>query len=187
MPDLQLDMPQSDVEILIDYVLAHGVRRKLRRGEQLVAEGEDNGKLFLVRSGSFKCVKYDSRDHERVLALMFEGDLVGNYLTARCGVPSMFNVVAMEDAEGYELDISEHADFFERRVGDEIYVHGFVESLAYSHLSKALSLACLSPWERLAELRNKIPDIFTRINMQDVANYIGVSPATLSRRLREVL
>lgn len=30
MPDLQLDMPQSDVEILIDYILAHGVRRKLQ-------------------------------------------------------------------------------------------------------------------------------------------------------------
>ena len=187
MPDLQLNIPQSDVDTLKDYVQEHGVRRKLRRGERLVAEGEDTGKIFFIRSGSFKCVRNDSRGRERVLALTFEGDLVANYLTARCGVPSMFNVVAMEESEGYELDIKEHTGFFERRVGDAIYVHGFVEALAYSLLSKALSLSCLSPWERLAELRNKIPDIFTRVNMQDVANYIGVSPATLSRRLAEVL
>ena len=46
MPDLQLDFPQSDMDTLKDYVQKHGVRRKLRRGERLVAEGEDTGKIF---------------------------------------------------------------------------------------------------------------------------------------------
>ena len=67
MPDLQLDFPQSDMDTLKDYVQKHGVRRKLRRGERLVAEGEDTGKIFFIRSGSFKCVRGDSRGREGVL------------------------------------------------------------------------------------------------------------------------
>ncbi|MGM9688188.1 MAG: Crp/Fnr family transcriptional regulator [Alloprevotella sp.] len=184
---MNLNLSKSNLEDLKKYVIEHGTHRTVGRGEVLVKEGEDNGKMFLIRNGSFKCVRKDSRGHERVLALMFDGELVANYLTTRCGVPSMFDVVALEESTGYEVDLSACSEDFERTVEGTTYVHGFVEALAYSHLCRALSLACLSPWERLDELRSKIPDIFTRVERRVVAAYIGVSSETLSRRLQEVL
>lgn len=184
---MNLHIINDDVDALKRLIMERGTHRRLKRGEVLVKVGEESGKLFLIRNGSFKCVRKDSRSRERVLALMFDGELVANYLTTRCGVPSMFDVVALEESTGYEVDLSACADEFERTIEGKVYVRSFVEALAYNLLCKILSLACLSPWERLDELRKKIPDIFTRASRQVVASYIGVSPETLSRRLQETL
>lgn len=182
MSDFKL-FPENDVAELINYIGHNGTLRSVRRGETLVSVGEDTGRAFLLCSGSVKCVLPDYRGKERVLAMMFEGELVANYLSSRCGFPSLFSVVAMENVECLEIVISEHQDFFGHTHNGVLYVRSFVESLAYNHLQKTISLACLSPWERLNRLREKVPDVFQRVNMKDVAAYIGVSPETLSRKL----
>lgn len=97
--------------------------------------------------------------------------------------PSLFDIIALEPSVVYALDIEEHAHFLTRRIEGQEYVRPFVEALAFNHLQKAVSLACCSPWECLKELQQRIPNVFQRINMKDIAAYIGVSPETLSRHL----
>ena len=46
---------------------------------------------------------------------------------------------------------------------------------------KTLSLACETPEERYFGLQKRVPDIFSRVNLKDIASYIGVTPETLSR------
>ncbi|MGN0090499.1 MAG: hypothetical protein ACI36Z_06020 [Alloprevotella sp.] len=100
-------------------------------------------------------------------------------------MPSLFDIVAIEPSTVYALDLADHADFLMRCIDGSKYVRPFVEALAFNHLQKAVSLACRSPWEILDELQQRVPGVFQRINMKDIAAYIGVSPETLSRRLAD--
>ncbi|MGN0061550.1 MAG: hypothetical protein ACI382_04235 [Alloprevotella sp.] len=46
-----------------------------------------------------------------------------------------------------------------------------------------ISESRLSPWQRLDDLLERVPDILLRLSRRDVAAYIGVTPEALSRHL----
>lgn len=185
MSDIAIYTPESDIEEVVGYILQHGERTNVKRNDYVVRTGEESGSIFLIRRGAFKCVRTDHRGRERIIALAFENELMGNFLTTRMKVPSLFDIVAIEPSVIYVLNLAEHFDFLMRLIDGHEYVRPFIEALAYNHLRKVVSLACCSPWEILEELQQRVPGIFQRINMKDIAAYIGVSPETLSRRLAE--
>lgn len=41
----------------------------------------------------------------------------------------------------------------------------------------------MTPWQRLEQLQQHIPNIMQRISRRDIAAFIGVSPESLSRHL----
>ena len=185
MSDIAIYDHDTDIKEVKDYILRHGRRTNVQRNEYIVRTGEASGNLILIRRGAFKCTRTDYRGRERIIALAFEDELMGNFLSTRMKVPSLFDIVAIEPSTVYALDLADHADFLMRCIDGGKYVRPFVEALAFNHLQKAVSLACRSPWEILDELQQRVPGVFQRINMKDIAAYIGVSPETLSRRLAD--
>lgn len=175
--------PDNGINELIDYVLTYGTRQRVKRGTVLVHERQQSSTLVLIRRGAVKSVCTDYRNHQRILDLIFDGELTGSYIPARLNEPSPFGVVTLEDCLVYRIDINEHKDFFECTKNGHRYVRAFTEHLANNHLKCYLAMASLSPWQRLEQLQERIPDIMQRISRRDIAAYIGVSPESLSRHL----
>ena len=73
--------------------------------------------------------------------------------------------------------------FFEHCVEEQRYVRAFTEYIAHTHLMHYISDSSLSPWQRLDDLLERVPDILLRLSRRDVAAYIGVTPEALSRHL----
>lgn len=175
--------PDNGIGELTHYMLEHGERLRVNRGAVLVDEHQSSNALFLIQRGAVKCTCTDHKGNPHIVALMFEGELVGSYLASRLRQPSPFGVVALEDSVVYAIDLNAHAAFFECEHEGRRYVRAFTEHIAHTHLQHYLAQVCLSPWKRLEGLRQRIPDIMQRISQRDMAAYIGVSPEALSRHL----
>lgn len=175
--------PENGVDELKKYILDHGSRQRYQRGGVIVGEQQTSDMLYLIRRGAVKCICSDYKGKERIIALMFEDELVGNYIPSRLNYPSPFSVVALEDCLVYSIRIPEHQDFFECEVDGERYVRAFTEHIAHTHLRHYISQITQSPWQRLDDLLLRIPDVMQRISQREIAAYIGVRPESLSRHI----
>lgn len=181
MSDFDIYTWESDLSQLKDLVKRYGEHRKIRKSEFFLKAGEIEGKIAYIERGSFKCLRKDSRGHERIFAFMFEDELIADYIPFRNRKPVLLDIQAMEDGVIYSAPIESFRSFFEMEIDGNIYVRRFVETIAYQHLQRTVSAVCKTPEERYVQLQKRVPDIFYRVNLKDIAAYIGVRPETLSR------
>lgn len=183
MPDFEIfnETSDSDLKELKRMILECGERTVIAKGDYFAEAGKYCGRIAYICHGSFKCVRTDSRGRERILSFMFEDEFIADYIPARNGSPSMLDIMAMEDSVAYMIDIERYRGFFELETDGRTYVRRFIEVLAFGYMWKTLSLACETPEERYFGLQKRVPDIFSRVNLKDIASYIGVTPETLSR------
>lgn len=181
MSDFDIYTPESDLSQLKDLIKQCGERLVIRKGECFLRAGEIGGKIAYIEQGGFKCVRKDSRGNERIFAFMFEDELIADYIPYRNKKPVLLDIQAMEDGVIYCTPIENLRSFFETEIDGDIYVRKFVETIAYQHLQRIVSVVCETPEERYIQLQKRVPDIFYRVNLKDIAAYIGVRPETLSR------
>lgn len=77
----------------------------VRAGASLLREGDHDDRVFVVRSGSLKCVKTLEDGYEQVLAFAQPGDLIG--YEALHGGARPFTAVALEHATVYALPLAQ--------------------------------------------------------------------------------
>ena len=87
--------PDNGIKELIDYILDHGTRQRVKRGTVLVHERQPSDTLYLIRRGAVKGVCTDNKNHQRIIELMFDGELVGSYISSRLGEPSPFAAIRL--------------------------------------------------------------------------------------------
>lgn len=181
MSDLRIYARESDWKALEQLILRFGEKVIVRRNEYFVRCGDFSDKIAYVKRGAFKYTRKRTDEKERILSFVFEKEFIASYIPFRNGSRALMNVQAMEDSVLYILSMNRFQQFFEKEIDGCLYVHKFTETIAFGFLQKMLSWACDTPEERYFSLKARMPDIFNRVNLKDIASYIGVSPETLSR------
>ena len=64
---------------------------------------------------------------------------------------------------------------------DKCSIHQDPEAIAAQHVDRLVRLVGQTPRERYFDLLRRVPDVFSRVSLRDVAAYVGIDPATLSR------
>jgi CRP-like cAMP-binding protein len=154
----------------------------LGRGEHFAKAGEHAPRLALLLRGA--CRLYYSRPdgEERTTYFFFENHLLADYPGCLTGQPSQFSIQALTDTE---LVVFDYAVL--RRLYDERPVYErFGRLVAEYHLlgtdARLVEQLLLSPEERYrALLTSGKTKILERIPQHLVANYLGVTPVSLSR------
>lgn len=163
--------------------LAEALRpRHLARGEHFVQAGDYFPVIALVLSGALRLYYPRPDGEDRTTYFFFENHLLADYPGCLTGQPSQISIQALVDTELVLFDYAVLRQLYEER---SVYER-FGRLLAEYHLlgtdARLVEQLLLSPEERYrALLASGKTKILERIPQHLVANYLGITPVSLSR------
>jgi CRP/FNR family transcriptional regulator len=161
-----------------------------RRDVSLVHEGDTARAVYVVRSGSFKCIRTLEDGYEQVLSIAHPGDVLG--FEALCTGHQPVGVVALEEASAFALplpgllELRQHHPSFDRALQLSLS-RQLVRASRIAEMMAAVSsevrLARFLLWlaERMGELGQSTRRLRLRLSRRDIASLLGVAHETVSR------
>jgi CRP-like cAMP-binding protein len=161
----------------------HLYLRKLKKRDLFISSGQVCHEIAFIVSGSFRF--YFVKDGAEISNYFcFEQELISSYVSFLRQEPSPINIEALEEAE---LVCFSHAaqqqllqnptiNFKMERFGRKVaeYLIGCYEDRIFSFVTQ-------TPEERYRQLLQKQPAFLQRIPQHYLANFLGITPVSLSR------
>jgi CRP-like cAMP-binding protein len=171
--------PLSDQEF--EYLLAHFTRRKLKKHQFLLQEGDAVNHDYFVTKGLLKACFVNDEGKEHILQFAMEDWWVTDYQAYFSQTAATLNIDCIEDVEVLALSLQNRdkicaelhkVEHFFRRKSNAGYV---------ALQRRILSLLNYNAKERYEQLLTLYPSLFQRVPKTLLASYLGVSRETLSR------
>lgn len=177
---IQRFVPLSDAEWA---PLAAALRpQHLARHAHFVEAGQHRPHLALVLSGSLRLYYPRPGGEERTTYFFFENHLLGDYPGCLTGQASQLSIQALTECELVVFDYAVLRGLYD---GYPVYER-FARLVAEYHLlgtdARLVEQLLLSPEERYRQLlASGKTKILARVPQHLVANYLGITPVSLSR------
>ena len=169
------------------------VKRRYKRGEVLVAQGQKSDALFLLLTGRARVMASDSRGREVILATLGQGDYLGE-MSLIDNEPHSATVRAEIQTDVLMLGRLEFARCLPENTSMAYAVmRGLVQRLRHAD-RKIESLALMDVYGRVArsllEFASETADgellIREKISRQDIAKMVGASREMVSRVMKDL-
>ena len=179
----------SQAEAVADAV----IKRRFKRGEIIVEQGEKSNTLFIILTGRVRVVTSDKRGREVILATLQPGDYIGE-MSLIDNEPHSATVRAEVQTDMLTLGRAEFARCLpENSSMSYAIMKGLVQRLRQAD-RKIESLALMDVYGRVARslLEFAVPDrdglltIRERISRQDIAKMVGASREMVSRVMKDL-
>ena len=123
---------------------------------------------------------------EKTCDISFENSWVTDFQSFNSGKLGVMNLQAMEDSTLILIRKESLHELYAGCSKYESFGRIMAERVAQRATSIAMSLSSDKPEERFQQLLNNQPDLFQRIPLKYIANFLGVSPESLSRIRKRV-
>ncbi|UYZ60979.1 Crp/Fnr family transcriptional regulator [Hymenobacter latericus] len=155
---------------------------RLARGNYFVQAGQHRPQVALVISGALRLYYPRPDGEERTTYFFFENHLLADYPSCLTGQPSQLSIQALTDAELVVFDYAVLRSLYDRCPVYERFGRLVAEYHLLGTDSRLVEQLLLSPEERYrALLASGKTKILERIPQHLVANYLGITPVSLSR------
>ena len=164
-----------------DLLSLHLTERKLKKQELFAAEGKVAREVGFVLEGDLR--HYYTRDgEEKTTYFYFENSFVAAYISCITGQPSLLNIEALTDCRLLTFPYPVLKDLFAKNHVWEKFGRLLAEYLAIGLEERMVGLLMTSPEERYQSLlQSNKQKILERIPQHYIANYLGITPVSLSR------
>jgi CRP-like cAMP-binding protein len=169
----------SDAEF--ERVQSFFTRKKIKKHQYLVQEGDTAKHEFLVLSGLFRMYYLDEEGKEHIVQFAGENWWMTDYQAYFQGKPATLYIVCMADAEVLYTTLEGRetlsAEFHKME-------HFFRVKLTNGYVAlqrRIISLLSGTPQQRYEEFGQLYPSLMQQIPKKYIAEYLGVSRETLSR------
>ncbi len=169
------------------------VKRRFKRGEQIVEQGKKSNALFIILTGRCRVMSTDGRGREVILATMQPGDYIGE-MSLIDNEPHSATVRAEVQTDVLMLGRTEFARCLPENTSMAYAVmRGLVQRLRHAD-RKIESLALMDVYGRVArsllefatEDREGELWIRNKISRQDIAKMVGASREMVSRVMKDL-
>lgn len=144
-------------------------------------EGKRADTIALVLEGSFRQF-YTKDGDERTTYFFFENHLMSAYISCFTGQPSQLTIEALSHGRYIAFPYSVMVDLFERSMAWQRFGRRISEYALKGLEDRMVGLLTQSPEERyVALLESNKKKIIERIPQHYIANYLGITPVSLSR------
>lgn len=154
--------------------------RKLKKGEHLYAPGDIATEAGFVVKGVFR-IYYLVEGKESTRFLGCENIFISSVPSFTTQKPSIEYVEALEKSELFMLSFQDLQKMCDMSPKWDRLVRYMAENSYNEQQSRIYSLIALTAQERYEQLTQTRPELIQRIPQYIIANYLGMSPETLSR------
>lgn len=173
-----------DLQFWHDLIESRGKLVSLNKGEYLCHQGEPTNVCGYVKSGYFL---YTVDGMDKVGGFAFPEALVGDYPSCMHNSPAMFDIIAGRKSEVLVIDATILPGLFEEDVEAGRQGRLFMESAYVSLAKRYCALYSKTPAERYLDLTKEHPQIMQEVPQKEIAEYLQVTPNSLSRIRRKLL
>ncbi len=170
----------NDIDNL-DIVLQHFRHTKVKRGSDLLTQGNVCRSVYFVAKGCLQVFVYDHDSNEITRDIIVENGWCSELQSFGNRQPAKENIRAIEPCELFIIDRESFQTMMETVPQfDKVYKKILEASYANSvyRINSFLSMAALDRIQWLMEYR---PGIMSRLSSKIIASYLGISPETFSR------
>lgn len=118
---------------------------------------------------------------EKTCDFSFENYWVTDFQSFTYNTASIMNLQAIEDTSAFTITRKNLYALYEQCGKYETFGRLMAEQVAQRATDIAMSLSSDKPEERYLKLIDKQPDLFQRVPQKYIANFLGISPESLSR------
>jgi CRP-like cAMP-binding protein len=149
----------------------------LERGEFLVTPGVVDTHLYYIESGSVRIFILD--EEEQNIRFGYRDNLITALDSLLSGKPTQFYIQALKKTTVKVIAKSQVDMFFETE-GRKTW-NAALEDLILQQMEREVDLLTQSPRERYERVLKRSPRLFQEIPHKHIANYLRMTPETLSR------
>ena len=160
--------------------------RKLAKNDFFVEAGQVCNYLGFVNQGALIYFKSMDNGNEVTTDFAFEGDWVTVNQSRLNHSPSLINIKAIDNTELLVLKQQILNDLYTRIPKIERLGRILMEQAYLKLVQQSIDLQVLTATERYENLLRKFPEIFQRVQLYHIANYLGIAPKSLSRIRKEI-
>src|SRR5690606_2820876 len=149
------------------------------RNDFVKVKGSIDTHVYHIEEGSVRIYVLDGEE-EQIIRFGYKGNLVvclDSYLT---GMPSDFTIQAIKKTTIRVITKAQIDIFLNQSLNTRIW-SSLLENLILQQLEREIDILASSPLTRYRRVSKRSPQLFQEIPHRYIANYLRMSPETLSR------
>lgn len=163
------------------YLEHAGTLRHYSKGTYIFRQGERSDNILLIYQGLAKAYYKTLEGKEFIKSFLTAGEFIASLNTLESDKPSAFSVLSLEYTVGREIPQREFKKLLHENPDISRQFTTVLINLAMKKEQREYELLCLSPEERYRLFCVQNSTIERRITQNDIARYLGITPAALCR------
>lgn len=152
----------------------------LERNEYLKIKGSIDTNIYYIESGSLRIFVVDESE-EQIIRFGYENDLIVSLDSFFTDKPSEFYIQAIKKTVVKAISKNKFIEFINlNEINKQAYTK-ILEDLILQHVEREKDILTSSPKARFQRVLARSPQLFQKIPNKHIANYLRMSPETLSR------
>jgi CRP-like cAMP-binding protein len=175
-------LTNSELDLIDEYF----ERKSISKKKFLLTDAKVCNFIAFIAEGSIR--HFHVKDGiEKTCDISFENSWVTDFQSFTYNTSSIMNLQAMEETTIFLIRKENLARLYKECTKYETFGRLMAEQVAQRATEIAMSLSSDKPEERFQNLIKKQPDLFQRVPQKYIANFLGISPESLSRIRSRIL
>jgi len=143
-------------------------------------------KYFSIILEGSGCLRLWNKNNYKCIDLSYDLQLFGDYTSFITQKSTPFETIVMEDSKLFQISYFNFQKMLkESPVGEKI-TRIMTEVFLISKQQQQVDLLTKTATERLLELKVKVPKLLDRTPKKNIADYLGITPQSLSRIMKNL-
>ena len=171
-------LPDADWDLLVPHLQ----EQALEKGACFAKAEKKANQVAFVLEGNLRQFYPQDNGEEKTTYFYFENQLMAAYVSCITGSPSALTIEALTHCRLLVFEYKVLQDLYKRSPQWQLFGRLIAEYLAAGLEERMVGLLTLTPEQRYeALLHSNKQKILTRIPQHYIANYLGITPVSLSR------
>lgn len=153
--------------------------RTLKRNEYLKLKGSIDSNIYFIEQGSVR-IFAEVNAQEQTFRLGYSNNIIVLLDSYLSGLPSVFAIQAIKKTVVKIIPKDQVTIFLKKEENQRFWVI-LLEKLVLQQMEREIDLLTSSPKERYLRVVQRSPQLFQEVPHKHIANYLRMSPETLSR------